>query len=334
MATVIGNLEDIDFFPYNSVQTALGDEDRLYDAEDWAASFGDVFATNGIIPDPPNGLMVESLYNSMVLTLRRGIGRAGNRRCKVKKDFDFTVTPAHLTLGRRDIVIIRHDVINRTCLPFYIDGTPASVPLFPQIIRTDDVVDILLARITVNPNAQSITTANIDTSVRFDPDVCGIVATAAQLKTDGLVNQYQAALNDFLALSEIEQQRQIDYWQKQTDKQQTVSDAQLAKQKSEWESWFARINVDIQIIATFNFDNLAALPFTERKTVFAVDGHIEETITVKESLALIATQETRFNADGTITAIEKVYKDGVTIIRQANITTIFNEDGSITEVVS
>lgn len=327
MAVAIGNLEDMLFFPYDSVGE-LGFEDRLYWSQDWADYFRQ-FIGNGVFPNPSNGLKVESLYNSMILTVRTGAAFGYGRLYLQKRDFEFSVTPAHLTLGRRDIVIVRHDNINRTSQVLYIEGIASSLPIAPSIIRTDDIFDLQLCVITVNPNAQAITQANI-LDTRLNSEVCGIVhGLVDQVDTTAIFNQYQTALNDFLALSEVEQQRQIDYWQTQTDKQQTVSDAQLAKQKSDWEAWFAKINVDIQIYATFNFDNLAALPFTEKLTSFPT-GKMLETITVSGSNAMVAERELNFS---TMTTTERVYNASGEVIRTATITKTF-PDGSIKDVIT
>lgn len=332
MAVAIGNLEDMLFFPYNSVQTTLGDEDRLYDSQDWADYFRQ-FIGNGVFPNPSNGLKVESLYNSMVLTVRMGAAFGYGRLYLQKRDFEFSVTPAHLTLGRRDIVIVRHDNINRTSQVLYIEGTASSLPVPPSIIRTDDIFDLQLCMITVNPNAQSITQANI-LDTRLDPELCGIVhGVVDQVDTTAIFNQYQTALNEFLAMSEAEQEEWRTKAYTQTSQQQTDFDTQLAKQKSDWEEWFARINVDIQIIATFNFDNLAALPYVTRNTVFETDTEIQEEIRITGSNLLIAERHTNFVDDDNIETTEKVYQNG-SLVRQSTIKITFNADGSITEVVS
>ena len=202
MAIPIGEQEDMLYFPYNSeiATDIFGQEyeDRLYDSQDFADYFRQ-FVGNGVFPNPATNLRVDSVHNSMVLTLRRGSAFLQGRFYLQRRDFEFAVQPAHLTMGRRDILVCRHDIIARTSQLFYIPGVPASIPQLPQITRTDDVFDLQLCTITVNPNAQVITQANIfDT--RPDNAVCGFVTGLIhQVDTSILFQQYQQFFNEQVA---------------------------------------------------------------------------------------------------------------------------------------
>ena len=86
----IGDETDFLFFPYNSVEDEFGNPDRLYDSADFADYFRQ-FIGNGIYPNPSNGLKVESLKSSKVLTVRMGSSFIEGRFYLQKKDFDFSI---------------------------------------------------------------------------------------------------------------------------------------------------------------------------------------------------------------------------------------------------
>jgi len=320
MAEAIGSLDDMLFFPYNSVQNEFGEDDRLYDSQDWADYFKQ-FIGNGVFPNPSSGLRVGSLNGSMVLTVRMGAAFASGRLYMQKSDFEFSVAPAHLTLGRRDVVVCRHDNINRTMQVLYIAGTPSSVPAVPDIVRTDDIFDLKLCEITVNGNAQTITQANI-LDTRLDSAVCGIVhGLVDQVDTAAIFEQYRSYLNEQIATWDAIQAEEVLQWNGMMQEQAEQWQEQMEQQHAEWAAWFATIGVDIQIYATFNFDNLAVLRGVTYKWTPQMDGKITETITITAGDVLIAKRVSEFgDVANLITVKETVYQsDGVTPLRQATI---------------
>ena len=322
MSTAVGNLEDMLFFPYNSVQSEYGEEDRLYDSQDWADYFRQ-FIGNGVFPNPSSGLRVDSLNGSMVLTVRVGAAFANGRVYMQKNDFDFSITPAHLTLGRRDVVVCRHDGINRVMQVLYLEGVPSSVPLAPDIIRTDDIYDLKLCEITVSANTQMITQSSI-LDTRLDSAVCGIVqGVVDQVDTTVIFAQYQTYLNEQIALWEGIQAEKIEEWDAIKEQETAAWQAQTEDQQSIWGAWFAQLGVDIQIYATFNFDNLAALKGVTYAWTPKADNVITETIVITGSNLLVAKRVSTFPASGEaniITVGEFVYEeDGTTPLRHGVI---------------
>jgi len=335
MAEAIGSLDDMLFFPYNSVQNEFGEDDRLYDSQDWADYFKQ-FIGNGVFPNPSSGLRVDSLNGSMVLTVRMGAAFASGRLYMQKGDFEFSVAPAHLTLGRRDVVVCRHDNINRTMQVLYIAGTPSSVPAVPDIVRTDDIFDLKLCEITVGANAQMVTQANI-LDTRLNSAVCGIVhGLVDQVDTTAIFEQYEAYLAE-----------RITEWGETKAQQSAEFTAAMEGFDTEWrqmvtgvetwqgqiDAWYDAVRTDISLLQSFNFDNLAVLPGAARSTVFNTDGNITERI-ARPGGGLVAERETVFNVDGSIAVTVTVYNDdGVTTQYISRITTTFNVDGSIEEEV-
>jgi len=257
----IGQEEDILSFPYNSedlrdagggIMTnpdgiVLGD--RMYDADD-EANIMKLFFRNGVFPNPladvpDNGnsqwLQVVSRHNSMVLTLRIGAGFVEGRRCIVKRDLEFPVAPSHLTMGRRDIVVLRHDLIARTCFPFYIPGVAANTPQVPTLVRNDDVWDIQLCMITVHPNALTITQANI-LDTRMDTSVCGFVTgLVSTVDTRTLFLQIHALVEEM-------EQSQANWVANFRDHWDTDQGDWVARWRQIHEDWVAQERANIEAI--------------------------------------------------------------------------------------
>lgn len=86
--------------------------------------------------------------------------------------------------------------------------------------------------------------------------------------------------------------------------------------------------------STFSFDNLAELKGCTKSTTFNADGSISEHIVETAGGANVATRETVFNPDDSITVTTTVYDDdGTTILKQATVTTTFDGD-VISEVIT
>ncbi|HBF65776.1 MAG TPA: hypothetical protein DDW34_08570, partial [Clostridium sp.] len=61
-------------FPFDAIEDEqTGEFDRTYSAKDFATYFKQ-FISNGVYPNPSNGLEVEALTSNMVVTLHSGSG--------------------------------------------------------------------------------------------------------------------------------------------------------------------------------------------------------------------------------------------------------------------
>jgi|GEM_PF-1561127 len=355
----IGEKEDMLFGPYNAeimlddmgqpIFDVLGipEVDRQYDSTDYAL-FQRQVISNGVFPNPlvfpptganSAGLQIMSFNNSMVLTMRTGAAFVEGRYYIAPVEFTFPVPQAHLTLGRRDIVVIRHDVVARTCQPFLIPGTPSATPQPPALVRTDDVWDLQLCMITVNPNAHQITQANIQ-DTRPNNNVCGFVTGLVHaVDTRTLFAQMQADLNEQVAF--FNQQRAA--WQTQQNNWIAQQNQWTAEQRQLFETLGREIRELIIAMETgsftlfnHNFDDWSVRRGCDYSTVFTASV-ITTAIRVVALNFILATRTTTFNADGTIlTSITFgpwTHTEGnvTTETRQITITqrTIFNADGSI-----
>lgn len=170
--------------------------DRLYNADQVTKFFEGLVSANGIYESVGNAFIVKA---SSGLTLTVGEGRGLVNYCWVKNDADMTITlnPANVALPRYTAIVLRNSVTNREITLEMIDGTAASTPLKPAIVRNNEYFDILLAYVYVGASATAITQANI-TDMRANTNVCGwITGVIKQVDTSELFIQWQTAYEQY-----------------------------------------------------------------------------------------------------------------------------------------
>jgi hypothetical protein len=282
----IGDTNYMLYYPYNSeADPQTGLPDRLYDSQDWADERRQ-FIGDGVYPNPSGNLLVESMFGSMVLTLRKGAAFIKGRTYVQHRDFEFAVNPAHLTLGRRDIVVLRHDIVARTLQPFYVAGEASPTPRTPALVRIDDMFDLQLCQITVNANATAITPAQL-LDTRPNNAVCGFVTGQInQVDTSRLFTQYEAALTEMLNRLRAYEAGQIQLF-----------DGQLALTRS----LIAALETHSFSLVNHNFDDWSVQRGCEKTTTFNPDNTILERIVVLASGFELARRLTRFFPNGDIT---------------------------------
>lgn len=146
--------------------------DRTYNAE----TIGNMFKgliSDGVYKSVGDAFVVNP---SSGLTLSVGSGRAIVSERWVENDAAVTITlnAAHVILNRYTAIVLRRDLTNRQVTLVMIDGTPATSPTKPSVVRNDTLYDICLAYVYVGAGANQITTQNIE-DARGDADVCGYV---------------------------------------------------------------------------------------------------------------------------------------------------------------
>ena len=305
-------------FPFDSVLDENGQDDRLYCSQDFATYFAN-FISNGVYPNPSNALKIENI-NGLLVKAKAGSGFINGYGYVLNEDLEITLNTANATYTRKDIVVLRLDLVNRHIKIYVKEGTPSSSPQIPTITRNDDIYELKLAEITIKPATQTITQADI-LDTRLNKSVCGIVSSVVEtVDTTELFNQYETYLN-----------QKIEEW-KQTQQQQSN---EFNEQMTEIENWFTEVKLDITKLQSFNFDNLAELKGTTKNTNFLENGNIEEKIFITADNTQVADRLTKFLSNGDIEVNTKVYeRNGKTIMKEVTVLTKFNSDGSITEVVN
>lgn len=320
------------------------DDDRELLAEDWAAYIRS-FITTGI----RNGgdcLQVRA-DGSMTLKIMSGTDKNGdpadgvaniqgyifNLRPDSSGDsYPVTVPASHPTGARIDRLVLRLDrrIENRTIMPFVLQGDAGSNPVPPPLTRNSNIYEISLARWRLNPQAAGMSQTDI-VDERFNDEVCGLMnsvlgldSSVWQKQFDDFMARILAQEYEFLSVHEDKFNTRLNaqetLWQTQTARQETDWADQTQTQKDTFEVWFTRIGVDIQILATFNFDNLAAQATgVSYAWSTKMNDLVTETLTIESTGELIAERISDFSkrsTEGIITVTESLHKDGE-IIRKS-----------------
>ncbi|WP_195465382.1 hypothetical protein [Faecalispora jeddahensis] len=178
--------------------------DRKYNTDflaRWVASI----ISNGVY----NGdLGVTAGGSSMAITLPAG--RAWINGYHYRNDAAITLPIANAdgVLNRKDTIVLRWDVNERSITAQVIKGTFASSPTAPAITRSAEQYDLKLAEISIPAGTTAITQALI-TDTRLDTAVCGIVTGVIdQVDTTTFYNQIAADLAQFKST----QQADFEVW--------------------------------------------------------------------------------------------------------------------------
>ena len=167
--------------------------DRVYDASD-VARFLKKFFTNGVFN---NSLRVTANDN---MTVSVSVGQANIEGYGYELDDILTldIADADSTLSRIDSVVLRLDLTNRQITAQILQGSYATEPGQPSIIRTGNIYDLRLANILVANGATRITT-DVIIDTRFGSDCGNVVSTVQYLDSSEIFAQYQAVFENWFA---------------------------------------------------------------------------------------------------------------------------------------
>lgn len=153
------------YFPFNSVSG-----DRTYGADSFAEFFGDIIAS-GVSANGDN--LPVTAADGLVISVGAGLGWINGHLYK-----NDTTKSLTLSVGgsspRIDRIVVRLMVTERMMEAMVVEGTGATDPTAPDLLRNDDYWDICLAEIYVAASAIAVTDENI-TDTRGDDDLCGVV---------------------------------------------------------------------------------------------------------------------------------------------------------------
>ncbi len=170
-----------------------GEYDRAYNANDFSNYFAELVG-NGVIYSSSSVLQVTP-SSGMVVNIQPGKAFIVGRKYENTTALPLTIDTANGSLPRIDRVCIKLDKIGRTIEAIVKAGVPATVPVPPGLVRTNDVFEISLAQVLVGASTAAITAANI-TDERLDKTVCGIVTgLIEQIDASTMFNQLQNQFN-------------------------------------------------------------------------------------------------------------------------------------------
>ena len=149
-----------------------GAYDRTYNADDYCDNMAAIIS-DGVRRSGDNDLAPTSSG----LTVTVAAGRAWIKGHWFVNDTakDFTITPPTGTLSRVDGIYLRLNTgtATRSIVLTKHEGTPSEDPTAPDPVRSGNIYELLLATVSVAPNAENVTV----TDMRADKTVCGWITT-------------------------------------------------------------------------------------------------------------------------------------------------------------
>lgn len=177
--------------------------DRKY-TTDWLAKWVSSFISNGVY----DGELAVTAGDGMTVTLPAGKAWINGYYYRNDAPITLPITNADGVLHRKDTIVLRWDVNERNITAQVLQGTFASNPVAPEIVRNIEQYDLKIAEISIPAGTTAITQALI-TDTRLDTAVCGIVTGVIdQVDTTTFYNQIAADLAQFKST----QQADFEVW--------------------------------------------------------------------------------------------------------------------------
>jgi len=148
------------------------DGDRVYDATDFAAYFGNL-VSNGVFYASATNLQATP-GNGLAVSVAAGSAWINGYRYENTDDLNLPLTTANGSNPRIDRIVVRLSQVSRNIQLAVVDGTPAATPSAPALTRTSDVYELGIADVLIPAAATSIATNNI-TDTRLNTNLCGLV---------------------------------------------------------------------------------------------------------------------------------------------------------------
>lgn len=239
--------------------------DRIYQASNFAAYFAS-FIGNGVFPNPSTGLQVLQDADRIV-RVASGKGWINGYYVENTDDFNIQIPASDGSLNRIDRIILGLNLTNRAITIYFKQGTPATNPVAPALIRNQLVHELALADVYVNRGATRITQANI-LDQRMNGNLCGIVSGVVnQVDTTTLYNQYET---DFMEWSNQQRQDFEDFLQSI----ENALDGNTA----------GNLQNQIDLKANINSPSFAGTPFTPNVSVGTSTPQIANAKLVDDSI--------------------------------------------------
>lgn len=148
------------------------DGDRVYDATDFAAYFGNL-VSNGVFYASATNLQATP-GNGLAVSVAAGSAWINGYRYENTDDLNLPLTTANGSNPRIDRIVVRLSQVSRSIQLAVVAGTPAATPAAPALTRTSDVYELGISDVLIPAAATSIATNNI-TDTRLNTNLCGLV---------------------------------------------------------------------------------------------------------------------------------------------------------------
>lgn len=187
-------------FPFDSHVTYESDGTPVYDraisSEPLRNLLHKLF-TDGILPDVSTNLQVVA-GSGMNVVVKAGFAIVQGCLKLEENDRTLAIQASSATNDRIDTVVLRLNSNDdqRYCDLYIREGTPASNPNRPNLVRSDSVYELGLADIFVSKTITSITQSKI-TDTRYEAERCGVISSLSEYDTTTIYSQVQADLKEF-----------------------------------------------------------------------------------------------------------------------------------------
>ena len=167
--------------------------DRAYGSADIAAFLSNFF-TNGIF----NNSLEVSSNNNMTVNVASGNANINGYSYTNTDALTLNIADADSELGRIDSVILRLNLSDRQITAMILQGSYATTPGQPSIVRSGNIYDLRLANISVPAGSTRITSSMI-TDTRFGTECGNVTQAVLSLDTSEIFAQYQAYFEEWFA---------------------------------------------------------------------------------------------------------------------------------------
>lgn len=187
-------------FPFDSHVTYDTDGTPVYDraisSEPLRNLLHKLF-TDGILPDVSTNLQVVA-GSGMNVVVKAGFAIVQGCLKLEENDRTLALQASSATNDRIDTVVLRLNSNDdqRYCDLYIREGTPATNPTRPNLVRSDSVYELGLADIFVSKTITSITQSKI-TDTRYEAERCGVISSLSEYDTTTIYKQVQADLKEF-----------------------------------------------------------------------------------------------------------------------------------------
>lgn len=224
-------------------------KDRRYDAIQMSSIF-DGIIRDGILQHVGTAMMVKESTGMMVNV---GIGRAWFNHTWTLNDalLPLTVPQSEVILNRIDAVILEVDSREsvRANTIKIVKGTPATNPVKPSMIKTNDRWQYPLAYIRVNSGVTSIRQANITNTVGTS-ECPFVTAPLEKMSIDALVAQWKDQWDAFYEKETSDMEATNTFWKDQWSKWFNAQTEEIQQSYLDWEKqwndWYATQTADMQ----------------------------------------------------------------------------------------
>lgn len=241
-----------------------------------------------------------------------------------------TLQPADDSYTRIDRIVLRLDlreqIGSRKITAEIKTGTPGAEPEPPALQRDNEIWELGLADITINPGVKEVLQSNI-LDLRMDADMCGEVACLfEQPDLTEIFNQYAAKWQECEAKMAADEAIYDSWWADFTYTAETAWQMRI----TDFDAWYAKAKAQVQVLSNSDFSDASVKGGYVLQTVFGEDDSITETWKNPVNEHILASKITVFNADDSIVETEEWPELNL----KFSVTTTFLEDESIQEKVT